>query len=90
MTQSFHGKSRCEHCLAQADYEDTLNIFGNKHVVVWISEEEKKGFPRHLCSMICRWYDYRFIVFSSRWSLVNYSLSGDIMDANFRCYIAAI
>jgi hypothetical protein len=31
--------------------------------------------------MICR-YDYRFIVFSSRWSLVNCSLPEDMMDAS--------
>jgi hypothetical protein len=30
------------------------------------------------------------IVFSLRWSWLNHSLSADIMDANIRCYVAAI
>jgi hypothetical protein len=41
MTQGFpYGKSRCEHYLAQADYEDALDSFGNKHIIVWTDKEK--------------------------------------------------
>jgi hypothetical protein len=32
--------------------------------------------------MIYRWYDHRCILFSSRCSLLDYDLSGDMMDAS--------
>jgi hypothetical protein len=43
MTQGFpYGKSRCEHCLAQANFKDALDSFENKCFAVWTNKEEKK------------------------------------------------